>query len=68
MSCSGISIGFPLRKDVRTPRLVTGAEGSGPASCDPLSSCSSDRLPFFERDIYVNNGYMYRTRMAQLLK
>lgn len=44
-SCSGISIGFPVRNDVKTPRLVTGAEGSGPVSCCPLSSCSSDRLP-----------------------
>lgn len=40
MSTSGISIGLPVRKDVKTPLRVIGAVGSGPASSEPFFSVS----------------------------
>jgi len=45
ISCSGISIALPVKKDVNTPFLVMGAEGSGPDSDTAflsLSLCSTD--------------------------
>lgn len=41
-SCSGISIGFPVKNDVKIPFLVIGAVGSGPGSLE--ESFSPDSL------------------------
>lgn len=49
MSCSGISIGLPVKKDVNTPFLVIGAEGSGPESDTAFLSLSLRSTDFFSK-------------------
>ena len=46
ISCSGISIGLPVKNDVKTPLRVIGATGSGPAS-RPFFSVSLASPLFF---------------------
>lgn len=49
ISCSGISIALPVRKDVNTPFLVIGAEGSGPESDTAFLSLSLRSTDFFSK-------------------
>lgn len=49
MSCSGISIALPVKKDVNTPFLVIGAEGSGPESDTAFLSLSLRSTDFFSK-------------------
>lgn len=49
MSCSGISIGLQVKKDVKTPFLVIGADGSGPVSDTAFLSLSLRSTDFFSK-------------------
>jgi len=49
MSCSGISIGLQVKKDVNTPFLVIGADGSGPESDAAFLSLSLRSTDFFSK-------------------
>lgn len=49
ISCSGISIALPVKKDVNTPFLVIGADGSGPESDTAFLSLSLRSTDFFSK-------------------